>query len=96
MIFGREPALILRAVSALLALFVAVGLPLAENASQALIALAAAVLGVIQAFRVRPVAPSVFATLIATGAATLAALDIDVGKERTDPAANDVLSGIRL
>ncbi len=76
MIFGREPALILRAVSAVVALVVAAGLPLTENAAQALIALTAAVLGAWQALSVRPVAPSVFGAVIAAGIALLAALDV--------------------
>lgn len=78
MSLSREPALILRALSAVAALVVGFGLSpyLTETTTQALIAVVAAVLGVVQAFRVRPVAPSVFATFITTAAAAGAAFGV--------------------
>lgn len=74
----REPALVLRALSALAALVVGLGVSplLTENTTQAIIAVVAAGFGVWQAFRVRPVAPSVFAALITTTVAALAAFDL--------------------
>ena len=74
----REPALLLRALSALAALVVGFGFSpyLTETTTQALIAVVAAVIGVIQAFKVRPVAPSILATLITTVVAALAAFNL--------------------
>lgn len=74
----REPALILRALSAVAALVVGFGVSpaLTENTTQALIAVVAAVFGAYQAWKVRPVAPSVFAAVITTTVAALAAFDL--------------------
>lgn len=74
----REPALLLRALSAIAALVVGFGISpmLTENTTQALIAVIAAILGAYQAWRVKPVAPSVFAAVITTTVAALAAFDL--------------------
>jgi len=53
-VFGREPVLILTAVQAALALAVAFGLDLSNEQTGAIIALSAAVLGVITRSKVTP------------------------------------------
>lgn len=80
-IFGREPTLVLQAISALLSIFVAVGLPnLSAEQAGLIIAAVSAVFGVVNAFLVRPVAPTAFVGLVGAGAALLAAYGLDVSQ----------------
>jgi hypothetical protein len=80
-IFGREPTLVLQAISALLGIGVAVGLPnlTAEQAGMIIAALSAAI-GALNALLVRPVAPTAFVGLVGAGAALLAAYGLDVSQ----------------
>jgi hypothetical protein len=80
-IFGREPTLVLQTVSALLAVFVAVGLPnLSAEQAGVIIAVLSAAIGAANAFLVRPLAPAAFTGLITAGAALLAAYGLDVSQ----------------
>jgi len=80
-IFGREPTLVLQTVSALLAVFVAVGIPnLSAEQAGMIIAVLAAGIGVANAFLVRPLAPAAFTGFITAGAALLAAYGLDVSQ----------------
>lgn len=82
-IFGREPTLVLQAASALLAFLVTFGWDgLSDKQAGAIVAVLAAVFGVVNALQVRPVAPAVFTTLITTGAALLATYGLDFPQER--------------
>lgn len=83
-IFGREPAAILNAVSALIALLVGLGaFGLTEDRGQALVAVASAGTSVWLAFAVRPIVPTVFAGLITSGFAALAAFDVIMVSAKT-------------
>jgi hypothetical protein len=80
-IFGREPTLVLQSLSALLAVFVAVGLPnLSAEQAALIIAALTAVLGVVNALLVRPVAPAAFIGLVGAVAALLAGYGLDVSQ----------------
>lgn len=75
--FNREPAAILRAFSALIALLVGFGaFGFTEDVGQAIIAFVSAAVTVFLAFRVRPLAPNLLTGVITTGAALLAAYDL--------------------
>lgn len=81
-IFGREPTLVLQTVSALLAVLVTFqfsGLS-AEQASLIVAALSA-VIGVVNAVVVRPIAPAAFSGFVAAGAALLAGYGLDLSQE---------------
>lgn len=81
-IFGREPTLILQAVSALLSIFVAVGMP-GLTAEQAALVVAAisAVFGVVNALAVKPVAPAAFIGLVGAVAALVTGYGLEVSQE---------------
>lgn len=80
-IFGREPTLIIQSVSALLAIFVAVGIPnLSTDQAALIIAALTATLGVVNAIMVRPVAPAAFIGLVGAVAALLAGYGFDVSQ----------------
>lgn len=77
MIFGRQPAMWLNAVSAVVALLVGFhAFGLTENIGQAIIALVSAITTAWIALRVRPIAPTVFTGVITSGVALLAAVDL--------------------
>jgi hypothetical protein len=80
-VFGREPTLVLQAISALLGIGVAMSLPnlSAEQAGLIIAALSAGI-GAVNAFMVRPVAPTAFVGLVGAGAALLAAYGLDVSQ----------------
>lgn len=81
-IFGREPTLILQSISALLAVFVAVGIPsLTAETAALIVALIAAGIGVVNAVMVRPLAPAAFTGFIAAGAALLAGYGLELSQE---------------
>jgi len=80
--FKWEPTLFLQALSAVLALVVTFGLPgLSDEQAGLIVAVVAAVLGVINAWKVRPIAPAIFQTLITTGAALLTAYGLDLNQQ---------------
>jgi hypothetical protein len=77
MIFGREPAAILNAASAVVALLVGFNaFGLTEDVGQAAIALASALTTAWLAFRVRPLAPTLLTGVITSGVAALAAVNL--------------------
>lgn len=78
--FGREPALYISTLGALLAVLVGFGLPgLNDTLAAALVAVATAGAGVWTALHVKPVAPTVFTSLIIAGAA----LGVELGTNVT-------------
>lgn len=80
-IFGREPTLVLQTISALLSILVAVGIPqLSANQAGLIVAAISAGFGVVNAFLVRPVAPTAFVGLVGAAAALLAAYGLDVSQ----------------
>lgn len=81
-IFGREPTLVLQSLSAVLAIFVAIGVPgLTDEQATLIIAVIAGALGVVNAVMVRPIAPAAFVGLIGAGAALLAGYGLEVSQE---------------
>jgi hypothetical protein len=80
-IFGREPTLVLQALSAVLGIGVALGIP-SLSAEQAgfIIAAVSAGIGALNALLVRPVAPTAFVGIVGAGAALLAAYGLDVSQ----------------
>jgi hypothetical protein len=79
--FGREPALMIQTIAALLALFVGFGVPgLNDGLVAAITALLTAVAAAWTAFHVRPVAPALFTGVIVSGATLLAAFGIDLSQ----------------
>ncbi|RKR92756.1 hypothetical protein BDK92_7236 [Micromonospora pisi] len=78
-IFGREPATIIAAIAAVLAVVIGF-MPdaLTVNQSGAITAVLTALAGVWTAFKVRPIAPTIFTTLITTGATLLGTYGFDL------------------
>jgi uncharacterized membrane protein len=78
MIFGRQPAMILNAFSAVIAMMVGLNaIPgLNENVGQAVIAVVSAGTTAWVAWQVRPIAPTIFTGIITSGVAFLAAVDV--------------------
>ncbi|MFY1595503.1 hypothetical protein [Micromonospora sp. WMMD737] len=83
LILGREPATIIGAAATLLALFVAFGADFL-NAKQAgaVEAVLAAAAATWVAFKVRPIAPTVFVGLISTSATLAAAFGFELNQEQ--------------
>lgn len=81
-IFGREPALWLAALQAVLTVFVGFGLD-GLNAEQASlwVALVNVGIGVVMAWSVRPISPVVFTTAFSTVATLGAAYGLDMSQE---------------
>jgi hypothetical protein len=81
-IFGREPTLVLQSLSAVLSVFVAVGIPnLSAEQAGLIIAVISAALGVVNAVMVRPVAPPAFIGFVSAGAALLSAYGLELSQE---------------
>lgn len=81
-IFGREPTLVLQAVSAVLAIVVTFGLPgLSAGQAALIVAVLAAGIGVANALAVRPVTPAAFTGFVAAGAALLTGYGLDLSQE---------------
>jgi len=82
-VFKGEATAVLQALSALLALLVSFGLPgLTVDQAGLIVAVVAAVIGAVNALLVRPVAPTVFTTVIVSGSALLGSygLSLDQGQ----------------
>lgn len=77
-LFGREPALIVGAVSAALSLVVTLGVGLTANQAGAWTAVITAAFGVVTAVLTRPVAPAAFTALVTVTADLLGAYHFDV------------------
>lgn len=81
-IFGREPTLFIQSISAILAVFVAVGIPgLSATQAALIVAVLTAALGVLNAVVVRPIAPAAFTGLVASLAALLAGYGLELSQE---------------
>lgn len=96
-IFGREPALVLGAVSAALSLAVAFGVPgLTDVTATLMVALITAVFGAITAAITRPVAPAAFTAVVTAAAALLVGFGFDVSAEMVAAVNGVVLAGLTL
>lgn len=80
---GREPALWLNSLSAILGLVVTFNVGLTQNQAGWLVAGVSAVLGAIAAALTRPIAVQAFTTLVATVASAVAAFGYDVAPTTT-------------
>jgi hypothetical protein len=80
-IFGREPALIVSTISAVLSLIVTFNVGLSGEQAGATVAIITALFGAIAAAATRPIAPAAFTAVVAAGAALLAAYGLDVSAE---------------
>jgi hypothetical protein len=81
--FRREPTVYLQGLQVVLALLVSFKvLGLTEELSALVLAFAGAVLGAINALKVRPVAPAAFTALITTAAPLLAHFRLDLSTEQ--------------
>ncbi len=95
--FNREPTLYLGVTSAVLGLAVTFGLDWLTAQQAALIVAACnASLGVINAIRVRPVAPAAFTYAVGAGAALLAGYGLDVSQETVGAVNGLVLAVLML
>jgi hypothetical protein len=82
-IFGREPALYLNTLSAVLGLVVTFNVGLTQDQAGWLVAGVSAVLGAIAAALTRPIAVQAFTTLVATVASAVAAFGYNVAPTTT-------------
>jgi hypothetical protein len=82
-IFGREPALALNTLSAILGLLVTFNIGLTENQAGWIVAGTSAILGAIAAALTRPIAVQAFTTLVATLASGVAAFGYEVAPTTT-------------
>lgn len=81
--FGREPALIIQGVSAVLAMLVGFGVPgLDDGLVAAIAAVLTALAGVVTALYVRPIQPTLFGSLIAALATLAAAFGLDLAQQQ--------------
>lgn len=82
-IFGREPTLVLQAISAALSILVAFGVPnLTAEQAGLMVAAISATFGVINALMVRPVAPTAFVGLVGAVAALTAAYGLEFSQQQ--------------
>lgn len=96
-IFGREPVVILNALSAALGLVVSLGVTsLSAEQSAAIVALVSAILGGIAAAMTRPIAPQAFTAIVAAGAVLVAAFGYDVSQATIGAINTVVLAGLTL
>ncbi|SDL27513.1 hypothetical protein [Streptomyces indicus] len=82
-ILGREPALWLNSLSAVLGLVVTFNVGLTEDQAGWVVASVSAILGAIAAALTRPIAVQAFTTLVATLASAIAAFGYDVAPTTT-------------
>lgn len=80
-IFGREPALIVSTISAVLSLIVTFNVGLSGEQAGATVAIISALFGAVAAAATRPIAPAAFTAVVAAGAALLAAYGLNVSAE---------------
>lgn len=83
LILGREPALWLNSLSAVLGLVVTFNVGLTEDQAGWVVAGVSAILGAIAAALTRPIAVQAFTTLVATLASAIAAFGYDVSPTTT-------------
>lgn len=80
--FRREPTVVLQAVSAVLTIVVAFGLPfLTADQATLIIALLTAILGAVNAFKTRPVAPAAVIAVFTAGVALVSGYGLDLSQE---------------
>lgn len=81
-ILGREPTLVIQAISAALSVFVALGIPnLSAGQAAVIVAAITAGFGVINALLVRPLAPAAFVGFLGAAVALLGAYGFEVSQE---------------
>lgn len=80
-ILGREPALILQGLGALLSLAIALGLPLSTEQAGLAVAVVSAVFGAVAAAMARPVAPQAFIAVVGAVAALTASFGFALSPE---------------
>lgn len=81
--FGREPALVIQTLAAILTLLVGFSVPgLNDGLVAGITALLTAGAAAWTAWHVRPIAPALFTGLITTGATLLAAFGVDLSQQQ--------------
>lgn len=81
--FGREPALVIQSIAAVLALLVGFGVPwMNDGLAAAITAVLTAGAAAWIALHVRPIAPAVFTGVITTGATLLSAVGFDLSQSQ--------------
>lgn len=96
-IFGREPVVVLNALSAALGLVVTLGITsLSAATAGAIVGAATAILGAVAAAMTRPIAPQAFTTVVAAGAVLVATLGYEVSQETIGAINAVVLTGLTL
>lgn len=80
-LFGREPALIISTISAILSLIVTFNIGMSGGQAGAIVAVISAWFGAMVAIATRPIAPAAFTAVVAAGAALLAAYGLNVSAE---------------
>jgi hypothetical protein len=96
-IFGREPTVVLQTVSAVLAVVVAFGFAsLTAEQATLITAFLTALIGVVNAVLVRPVAPPAFIAFISSGAALLAGYGLEFSQEQVGSVTVAVLATLTL
>jgi hypothetical protein len=95
-IFGREPALILGALSAGLSLLVTLGADLTAEQAGAIVAVVSAAFAVVTAAVTRPIAPAAFTGFVAAAAALLMAYGLEVSTEAVGATNAAVLAALAL
>lgn len=82
-LWTKEPTLLIGAVSAVLAFFVTFGVEgLSGEQAGLIVGVVTAILTLINAWAVRPIAPTLFSGLITAGAALLAGYGLELGQEQ--------------
>jgi hypothetical protein len=96
-VFGREPVVVLNALSALLGLVVSLGVTsLTAEQAGAIVGVATAILGAVAAAMTRPVAPQAFTAVVASGAVLVAAFGYEVSQGTIGAVNGLVLAALTL
>jgi len=95
-IFGREPALVINTVSALLSLLVTFQFGLTTEQAGAIVAVISGVFAAVAAAVTRPIAPNAFTGLVAAVATLLAAYGMSMSPEAVGAVNGLVLAGLAL
>jgi len=96
-LFGREPALYIAAIAAILGIAVTLGIDgLSATQAAAIVAVLNAAAAVWTAMLVRPIAPAAFTGLVSAAAALLAAYGLDVSQETVGAINGAVLAVLAL
>lgn len=96
-IFGREPTVIIQTVAGVLAILVAFKIPnLTAEQAGLIIAVIYALLGALNAFLVRPIAPAAFTGLVGASASLLATYGFHLTQEQVGSISTALVSLIVL